>query len=389
VAYNPSILKEALQARKLTPEQLSERLGTPIADLNRELRRDPEPRQEVLRSVARELALPPFVFYMERLPPLNEAIPDFRTTTPAPRAKSRETLEAIKLAEGIQRMLSETKAKPVARLPKFEARTNEEIERYALEMRKFFGISLEDQRAAKDARQFYVTCRRKIEDAGITVLQESFPKADGSGFCLADPNHPVVVVNTKDQRRARRNFTLAHELGHVLMGVTGISDPAIQKNAVEKSCNRFAVSFLVPASAVTLLMGSAITRDPDWDDVKYAAGRLKISQEAAVLRLEQLDHYRPGSHEKWKALVADANPDFGKDGGGGTKGKPVEQEKVKLAKYGFNFARAFKRILDQGTVSELNLYRATGLKPKYQQSYFDYVSSLTPNELQNLELDDG
>jgi hypothetical protein len=61
---------------------------------------------------------------------------------------------------------------------------------------------------------------------------------------------------------------------------------------------------------------------------------------------------------------------------------------VKLAKYGFRLARALKRLLDSGTVSELNLYRATGLKPKYQRPYFDYVAALTPTELQNFELDD-
>ena len=53
------------------------------------------------------------------------------------------------------------------------------------------------------------------------------------------------------------------------------------------------------------------------------------------------------------------------------------------------FAKAFDRLLDEGRISEIKLYRASGLKPKYQKSYFDYVNSLSPNELQNLELDDG
>jgi hypothetical protein len=45
--------------------------------------------------------------------------------------------------------------------------------------------------------------------------------------------------------------------------------------------------------------------------------------------------------------------------------------------------------LDDGRISEINLYRASGLKPKYQRSYFDYVESLSPSELQDLELEDG
>jgi hypothetical protein len=117
------------------------------------------------------------------------------------------------------------------------------------------------------------------------------------------------------------------------------------------------------------------------------AGKLKISQEAAVLRLEQIGIYKSGSHSKWRVLVHGANPDFTVKGGGGKK--PPAQERVKLAKYGFRFAKLFKQFLDDDRISGINLYRTSGLKPKYQRSYFDYVNSLSPNELQSLELDDG
>ena len=69
-------------------------------------------------------------------------------------------------------------------------------------------------------------------------------------------------------------------------------------------------------------------------------------------------------------------------------GEPPPQEKIKLSKYGFSFARAFDSLLRQGLISEVNLYRSTGLKPKYQRQYFDYVKSLTPDQLHTLELDD-
>ena len=50
VAYNPNILKDALQARQLTTEQLSDRLGMNPTELNRELHRDPEPTPKRLAS---------------------------------------------------------------------------------------------------------------------------------------------------------------------------------------------------------------------------------------------------------------------------------------------------------------------------------------------------
>lgn len=387
MAYNPNILQQALQARHLTPANLSRRLGIDLNELNRELRREPEPKSDLLKSVARELSLPPFAFYMQQLPTLQEAIPDFRSSKPAPSAKARETLESIQFAEGIQKMLIGLATAAVSDLPRFTAIQDEEIDRFALAMREHCDISLEDQSEARDSRAFYVTVRKKVEEKNITVLQDSFPREDGSGFCLAHPTHPLVLINTQKQTRARRLFTLCHELAHVLMGQTGISDPFVRKNTVERRCNRFASSFLIPEDYVAALLGSSVTRTPDLEDVRWAARRLKASQEATVLRLEQLGLYEVGTHSKWRALVHNNNPDFSEKGGGGKE--PPPQEKVKLAKYGFRFAKALSSPLDEGAISEINLYRASGLKPKYQRPYFDYVNSISDAELRNLELDDG
>jgi Zn-dependent peptidase ImmA (M78 family) len=382
VAYNPTILSDLLKARSLTRSQLSSRLGLAIREFDRQLG-VPQPRQGLLNNIAKELAMPPFVFFMEHAPPLHAVLPDFRSPEPAPAAKSKETLEAIQFAEGVQKAAA-ARRKPDLKLPQFTASHTAEIDKFALSAREFFGVTLKDQISAKDAREFYVICRKKIEDKGIFVLHASFPREDGSGFCLSHPSYPVVVVNTSKQTRGRRLFTLIHELAHVLNRSSGISDPFVRENSIERKCNRFAGSFLVPRDYVGRLIRS-ISDDPDVDDVKSAARRLKISQEAAVLRLEQLGVFRHGSYRKWKELVHNLNPDFSEKGGG--SGEPPPQEKVKLAKYGFRFAREFNELLREGLISEVNIYRATGLKPKYQQAFFNYANSISSGDLP-LDLDD-
>jgi Zn-dependent peptidase ImmA (M78 family) len=275
----------------------------------------------------------------------------------------------------------------LSNLPRFTATDKDEVDAFALRARQYFTITLEDQTEAKDARAFYNICRKRIEDKGIIVLQDSFPHEDGSGFCLSHTKHPVILINTTKQTRARRNFTMIHELGHVLMHKSGISDPFLRLNETERLCNRFAGSFLAPPSYVKALLPSRfVAKDPGLEDVRWAARRLKISQEATVLRLEQLGLYNTGSYDKWKNLIHNANPDWSEKKGG-PPGPPA-QEKVKLAKYGFHFAGAFDRLLRDGQISEVNLYRATGLKPQYQQAYFDYAKSITAGELRTLELED-
>lgn len=388
MTFNPAILDTVLRERSLSRRELSRRLNIGAEELDRELEREPEPKQGLLNDIAHELALPSFVFFMQRAPKLHDVIPDFRSDNPRPRPKSRETIESIQFAEGVQRAAIEGHAVGVDTLPHFTAKTNTEVDAFALKARAFFGISVEDQATARDAKAFYVIVRKKIEDRGIFVLQDSFPEKDGSGFCLSHPIYPVILVNTKQQTRGRRLFTLVHELAHVLMHVTGISDPFISANRIERLCNRFAGSFLVPEAFVdTLLIKVKPSSDPDVNMVARTARALKISQQAAVLRLEELGAFKEGSHEKWlRAIHNLGNPDFSEKGGGANG--PPPQEKVKLARFGFNFATAFAPLLENGSLSEINLYRSSGLKPKFQKSYFDFARSLTSDKLQDLELDD-
>jgi len=269
LSYNPAILRDVLRARSLSRNQLSQRLGIGQDDLDRELEREPEPKQSILNDIARELSLPVFVFSMRRAPPLHDSIPDFRSETPGPSAKSRETVDSIQFAEGVQKAAVEVRAvRADVKLPKSTTTKLSDVDDFALDVREYFGITVEDQLGAKDARAFYVICRKKIEDKGIFVLHDSFPVSDGSGFCLAHEKYPVIVINTKQQTRGRRLFTLAHELAHVLMQKTGISDPFVKQNTVERLCNRFAGSFLVPESYLAaLLKGSTPANDPDVGDV--------------------------------------------------------------------------------------------------------------------------
>ena len=208
MAYNPNILRDVLRARSLTREQLSQRLGINVTQLEAELRREPEPRQGILNEIAKELALPPFIFFMERSPQLHDVLPDFRAPNPASRAKSRETMESIHFAEGIQKTVMDGHVRGAPHLPAFTATSNADVDAFALTARHFFNITLEDQSNAKDAREFYIICRKKIEEKGIFVLHDSFPHTDGSGFCLAHPLYPVIVVNTMQRTRGRRLFTL-------------------------------------------------------------------------------------------------------------------------------------------------------------------------------------
>lgn len=369
-SFNKSVLDAALKSRSLSEERLSKRIGYTFHDYREQIGREGGPSKTFLNTIAKELSVPPFVFFMKTKPRLENNLVDFRHPNPHATEKSPETMSAIQVAHSVQREAERLNYKPQFNFDSLEVNQSN-AEKDAKRIRAALNITVEDQRAAKDARLFYYFCRKRIEENNVFVLQDSFPSEDGSGFALGHAHYPVIVVNSYHQNYARRLFTLIHEFAHILIGKSGISDPFVRRNDTERYCNKFAVEFLAPEEIVSeLLKNVEVPRSPTTADVRRIANRLKISQQATILRLEQLNLVNEGSHATWLRLVSNLNPDFKSSGGG--NGRPDEY-KIKYAKYGYKFASYFERAIEDKAVSDIELYRIAGIKPRWLPDFFTFA----------------
>lgn len=89
-----------------------------------------------------------------------------------------------------------------------------------------------------------------FEERGIKVFEidnEQYPKIDG---LYAKVNEIPVIVVGNQRPGDRQRFTLAHELGHLLL-----DNRLTAKMDIERCCNRFAGTFLLPKQSLINVLG--------------------------------------------------------------------------------------------------------------------------------------
>lgn len=152
------------------------------------------------------------------------------------------------------------------------------------------------------------------ERLGAAIIEAPHEDDNLSGFLLRDPSSkkPIIGVN-KTHSTTRRRFTIAHEIGHLLLHSfnsihvdnTGYGagygqlklrnqDSSLGANSEEIEANFFAAELLMPYE----LLVEELKKYPNLDvldstnferAIKQIATKFKVSPQSANIRLVQLD----------------------------------------------------------------------------------------------------
>jgi Zn-dependent peptidase ImmA (M78 family) len=223
--------------------------------------------------------------------------------------------------------------------------------------RKKFGVTIADQMTWQNGP---VTARRewrkRIEDHGIFTYMIPMPPAELSGFSLYRQSVVAICVNDNEATEGRKVFTLFHEYCHLLLRQDGISDEN-NSNQVEKFCNAFAASFLLPRNALAEAVGNRTDYEFSEGEVKKIAARFRVSSAAVALRLEKTGFAPRGFYGR--RIAPWDLPEEPKTSRTGTP----NQITIQLKRIGRLHAKTVLRAVDQHVINSFDASQLVGLQP--------------------------
>ena len=292
VNVNPEVLRWARERAEVETATLSNRFPRYQEWENGTA----QPTLKQLERLARTLHASVGYFFLPDPPEEELPIPDFRTVGNKRSGRpSVSLLDTVYLCQQRQdwyrdfaRMEGEDPVPFVG-----SATPESPVRSTAEEMRTVLRFDLEERRSAATWTD---ALRRFIEQAdaiGVLVMvngvvgNNTSRKLDPDefrGFALVDDLAPLVFINGADSKAAQM-FTLAHEMAHLWLGESALSDleaTSEPSHAVEAWCNRVAAELLVPMESLRL----EYRRSPNLtDELNRLARRFKVSTLVVLRRV--------------------------------------------------------------------------------------------------------
>jgi len=204
--------------------------------------------------------------------------------------------------------------------------TRDDIKDIATDMRSALGFDLDERRQLptwSDALRRFID---QADGLGVLVMingvvgsntRRKLDPQEFRGFALSDPLAPLVFINGADTKAAQM-FTLAHELAHLWLGTSALSDvgPGSRpSNKVEVWCNKVAAELLAPLAVVR----KEYRRDEDLRaNLDRLARRFKVSTLVALRRIHdagylsraEFQEAHDGEVERLRPLVGSSGGSF-------------------------------------------------------------------------------
>ena len=359
VPVNPNLLSWARERAGYSISALAVRFPKVAAWETGEV----QPTIKQLEAFAKATRTPVGFLFLAEPPAEQFPIPDFRTVANvSPVRPSPDLLDTIYLCQQRQDWYRDF-ARSVRDGPLElvgSVRAGHDVAETAAQIRHALGVDLDER---KKLPTWTDALRLLIEQAdalGILVMvsgvvgSNSRRKLDPQefrGFALVDRWAPLVFINGADTKAAQM-FTLAHELAHIWLGQSGVSDTnpnIVPDQESERWCNRVAAELLVPLEALRSELDHRAGLDLELNRL------FKVSTLVMLRRIHDVGQL--SSNELWDAYQAELSRLRKSPTGAG--GDFYRTLGTRVSK---RFARALVESTLEGRTSFTETFRMLGLR---------------------------
>lgn len=365
---NPTILTWSRERAGLSAEEVAKKLPTKP---DRVLEWEAGESKPTFRQAQHwaNIAHVPFGFLFLKEPPTESLpLPDLRTVGGvAPERPSLNLLDTVKdvlrKQDWYLEYLQDQDGEPLPFVGRFT--TQASIKDVVTDIRQTLRVDPEASHLNYDA---YVRMLvEAAEKAGILVMRSGIAlgnthrKLDVGefrGFAISNVLAPVVFINSADADTARL-FTLMHELAHIWIGSSGVSDGGTTNGRKEEIfCNAVAGEFLAPED----YFRAAWNKDIDWhDNLAPLATRFHVSTLVIGRRARDLGYITSEQYSVYYRQILKAFQD--KDGGGG------DYYRTARTKNSSRFSRAVLTETMSGRMLLRDAGRLLGVQPANLRTY--------------------
>lgn len=275
--FNRDMLRLARNARGLTQSETAGASGVTQAAISKIENGLEMPSQEMIAAISCALRFPPEFFSQETKV---HGLPQYHY-----RKRARlgvRILQKIEADTNIQRIHIATLAKS------FEGLPEDLLPSINLDLKQ-----RSPQDAARQMRGYWMVPRGPInnlvgivEDAGVVVVPLDFGTPTLDAISFRHPGlSPLVFIN-RAVPGDRFRFTLAHELGHLILHNRPLDD-----DDMEDEADKFAAEFLMPAAEVRPYL-----KNPTMSQLARVKGYWKVSIKALIYNAHALKLITPSQY---------------------------------------------------------------------------------------------
>ncbi len=371
IQVEPSILKYARYLSGYNIEDASKKIKLG----EEKLRKLEEDRSTIALSTIRKMSevyKVPLVYFLLQQAPQDKVIPkDFRIVYASDTDEfSHDVMVAIRKARYAQSVIQDLKDEEIKYNFK-DANLSDNPEKVGLDFLSLLSVSVEERRKWSSPALALRGWKDAVERLGIFILQQSIPKDDVSAFCLADEKPYVITLNSAEHEN-RRIFSLFHEIGHILLHRSGVCTPDnFSRNSyeyikIEKFCNQFSASILVPLSdfeSNDIVLRISKTPFESWrsEDIRSLAVIYKVSQEVIYRRLVQIGVLDEKKYEQKRSEIIKGFEEYKRRP---KKNVIIPQYRKIISKNGRAFTSLVLRSMSENriTLSEVSSFLGTTAK---------------------------